>query len=553
MSASRNRAAAALLALGLAAAAPAIAYAQSRVQTLDLASGIDPAAAGAIDPSAAELPASLWSGSARAEVSGLVRDLPPRLKSPALHDLVRRVLAVGAPPPPGPAVPPGFAEGRADALFAMGDPELAANLLAAIPKTQRNEAADLLLLDAALLGSDRALACTVARDRAGRSDDMTFAKTAAFCEALTGDRGRAEFAAALVAERAPDDAAFFQLLDLATGAASKPGPAVDKLSSATPLHLAMLRAVNLPPPGLPDADSTDGASAAAALAVERMTAIDPSADLDLRLAAAWRALLANAADVDAARQLFLAVGGSARGGPKKSDPPELTIARLLAGAAAAPAGPDRSLALARLLDDGAMLGAAPPVAALARPLLRDLLPLASGPDIGGRVARALLLVGETAQAKRWRASLAAGAAVPGAAEEAERLAELIAIAEGQDSLNVGAPPADQRVALLGRLYAGDPAKLSLLTELRQAVGLPAAAAPPTPPTLDALDAAAAAGRVGETVLRATLLVEAAGARPEDDADARPFRMARAAGALHRVGFEREAGRLAIEAAVAGGL
>ncbi|MEQ9123668.1 MAG: hypothetical protein RIM80_14030, partial [Alphaproteobacteria bacterium] len=66
MSASRNRAAAALLALGLAAAAPAIAYAQSRVQTLDLASGIDPAAAGAIDPSAAELPASLWSGSARA-------------------------------------------------------------------------------------------------------------------------------------------------------------------------------------------------------------------------------------------------------------------------------------------------------------------------------------------------------------------------------------------------------------------------------------------------------------------------------------------------------
>jgi len=552
MSAFPSRAAA-LLALGLAAAAPAAVFAQGGVQTLTLSDSIDAAAAGAIDPSSAELPASLWSGSARAEVSALVRDLPPRISSPTLHDLVRRVLAVGAPPPPGPAVQPGFAEGRADALFAMGDPELAANLLAAIPKTQRGEAADLLLLDAALLGSDRALACTVARDRAGRSDEMTFAKTAAFCEALTGDRGRAEFAAALVAERAPDDAAFFQLLDLATGAASKPGRAVEKLSAATPLHLAMLRAVNLPPPGLPDPDSTDGAGAAAALAVERMTAIDPSADLDLRLAAAWRALRANAADVNAARQLFLAVGGGAKGGPKKSDPPELSIARLLAAAAATPTGPDRSLALARLLDDGAMLSAAPPVASLAQPLLRDLLPIASGPDIGGRVARALLLVGETAQAKRWRASLAAGAAVPGAAEEAERLAELIALAEGRDGRDVAALPPAQRLAVVGRLYADDPSRLSLLTDLRQAVALPAAAAPPTPPTLDALDAAAAAGRVGETVLRATLLVEAAGARPEDDAGARPFRMARAAGALHRVGFEREARRLAVEAAIAGGL
>jgi hypothetical protein len=66
--------------------------------------------------------------------------------------------------------------------------------------------------------------------------------------------------------------------------------------------------------------------------------------------------------------------------------------------------------------------------------------------------------------------------------------------------------------------------------------------------LAGLDAAADAGRRGETVLLATLAVADGG-----PATAAPEALAAAVRALARVGFEDEARRLAIEAAIAHGL
>jgi len=551
MSVFRTRAKRTFAALSLLAAAFASAPAESgSVQSAPLSRSIDPAAAGALDPSAARLPANLWRGSDRAAVVGLIDALPARPSSYVLRDLTRRTIACAAPPPPGATVVPGFAQTRAIALLAMGDAPLAASLLSAIPKTARDEATDRLLLDASLLAQDRSLACTVARDRAGLAEAVVFAKASAFCESLAGDRVRAEFAAALAAERAPDDQAFFQLLDLATGAATEPGRAVKRLKSATPLHLAMLRAVGLPPPGLPKE-----LDAPYALAVERMVAVDPAAALDLRAAAAWRALKANAADLGAARQLLLAVGAS----DSRQTGPAISLAERMAAAAAAAPGPDRALALARLLAKGDELEAGGAVARLATPMTAALLPLASGPDIGGRLARGLLLGGEADRAKRWRDSLERAGAVPGATDEAARLTELIALADGEDSRSFAGVDAALWLGVVSRIYASDQnatgdfaGKVALLSELRAALGLPTAPSQTLAPNagrLEPLEAAAATGRVGETVLRAAILAESADAA----LGSRPHRLARATRALAQAGLHAEARQLAVEAAIAGGL
>ena len=91
-----------LLVLAFAAGLSAHASAQSGiVRTLQLDGGFDPAAAGAIDPSDADLAANLWRGADRADMARLIAGLPARLQSATLADLARRTLAVAAKPPEG--------------------------------------------------------------------------------------------------------------------------------------------------------------------------------------------------------------------------------------------------------------------------------------------------------------------------------------------------------------------------------------------------------------------------------------------------------------------
>lgn len=520
------------------------AHGQGVVQQLTLERDTDPAAAGALDPAAAGLPRALWRGTPRTDAARLVDAAPARYASPTLRGLAERTLAVAAEPPVGVAVTPGFAERRAAALVRMGRVDLAADLLGAVPRDRRSEVTDKLLMDASLMAGDRFNACRVARDQAGRAVDIVFAKTAAFCEALAGDVTRADFQAAMVAERAPKDTAYFQLLDLTTGAATKPGRAIRKLTAPTPLQMAMLRAAGLPPGTL----SNDPADPLM-LARERAIAVDPSAPLDLRADAAWRSLAANAADLPAVRQLFFATAATAG-----KDAPG-RVAKGLAAAAAAPGGPDRALALARLLALGEELGAGPAVAHLARPLLADLLPLASGPDIAVRVAHGLLLAGETDAARRWRASLARAGAVPGATGAAARLLEVLALADGVDLQPFSGAAFELWFSAVDRA----PGKAALLGMLREAVGLPVAPellqaaqgwAPENPMSaieLGELQALARAGQAGAVVLRAVVLAEAS------DVGARPLRLAATAKALDMVGLRAEARQVAVEAAVSGGL
>ena len=526
------------------------AAAQGIVKTLSLDSGIDPAAAGALDPGAAALPSSLWQRSERAEVARLIATLPARVTSPTLADLARRVLAVASTPPEGAAILPSFAVTRGAALLKSGQVALAARLLDAIPRSGRTEGSDLLYLHAALLTLDQSGACAVSRTRGGRAKAIDFAKIAAFCEALAKNRARADFGAALVAERAPDDAAYFQLLDIATGVVDSPGKAIAKLNAPTLIHRAMMRAVGLAPPGLPDVNE-----AGQAVSVEIMIAIDPAAPLEMRRDAAWRALKANAADIDSTRQLFLAANADA-----KDRSTSAVIAGLFSKSAAAVPGPARALAIALLLDAGAKAGAFIPTAVLARPMMVDLLALASGPDITGRIARGLLLAAESRAAYLWIVSLKASIPFPGSIEATARLTALLAISEGYNEQPFVGAVAIHWLDAINRAYPeGVVERAALLSVLRRAVGLdvpPAIAGAaqaftrvPAVSTLALLplQTAAQEGRIGETILRAIHLAEG------QVSGSRPFRMAHAAAALSEIGFYNEARLLATEAAIAGGL
>ena len=541
-----------LLVLAFATGLSAHASAQSGiVRTLQLDGGFDPAAVGAIDPSDAELAANLWRGADRADMARLIAGLPARIQSATLADLARRTLAVAAKPPEGAKTAPGFAESRAEALLAIGQADLASRLLAGIPKSSRSEAADVLLLNASLLARDNAGACAVARGRAATSGALIFAKMLTVCEALSGDTARAELGAGLLAEQGPNDPAFFELLDMMTGAVSAPGRAVAALKTPSPLHLSMMRALSVPPPALPPLDAMPAEIARLQVAKEQMIAADPSASPTIRMEAAWRGLRAGAADYEQSRQLFFALGGKVPGG---------SVARHYAAAASANDGPDKTIALARLLLAGKSDGGYSAAAELAHPMLRDLLALASGPDIALRIGRGLLTAGEPKAAMNWLRSLDGAGKVPGAMNAAARLAALVSLAEGQDVRPFDGPRAVLWiVAINGQDTASAPAKAALMAKLRRAVGLPvplslagaaqAYASGNAPSTLELLplQTASADMRVGETVLRALHLVEV------DTAGDRAHRLAEAAQALSTAGLYEDARFLALEAAVEGDL
>ncbi len=541
-----------LLVLAFSAGLSAHATAQtSIVRTHQLDVGFDPAAAGAIDPSDADLAADLWRGADRADMARLIASLPVRIQSATLADLARRTLAVAAKPPSGAEIAPGFAETRAEALLAIGQADLASRLLAGIPKSNRSEAADVLLLNSSLLASDNAGACAVARGRAATSGALIFAKMLTVCEALAGDTARAELGAGLLAEQDPNDAVFFELLDMMTGAVSAPGRAVTALKTPSPLHLAMMRALSVPPPVLPPLDTTPADIVRLQVAKEQMIAADPSASAALRIEAAWRALRAGTGNYEQSRQLFFALGANAPGG---------SVARHYAAAAAANDGPDRAISLARLLLAGKTDGAYSAASELAQPMLRDLLALANGPDIALQIGRGLLTAGEPKAALNWLWSLDVPRKVPAAMDAAARLAALISLAEGQDTRPFDGPRAVLWVAAInGQEMASAPSKAALMAKLRSAVGLPvplwlAGAAQaytmssgPSAFEILPLQNAAADKRIGETVLWALHLVEV------NTAGDRAHRLAAAAQALSAVGLFEDARFLALEAAVEGDL
>jgi hypothetical protein len=501
---------------------------------------------------------AIWAGSDPRLVLDLLERLPVRTANPALRALTRRLLASGGPSPPGEEGRPLGV--RVRGLLAMGELDTALALLHRLPAGQGGEALERLAVEALLLAGDAAVACARGGDAAAGFRAAFWTKLTVLCRLRAGERAAAGLALELLREQAgreppggeADDPAFFALagtaLDAGGGApgGGPPPPLPEAGAPPSPLHLALMREARLPVPGEPPERH----------APEHLAAIarDPATPSARRVAAAERAAALGALPPDGLAAAYAAAADLAAG------PIEAAAVAGLAGAPAGRArlyhalhgggpppawGPEAVGAVWRAIDDPRLR---PLLARLLAAPLADLPPAAGAGSAGAVLG--LLALGRAGDAAAWWRPAA----------DPPPLAALLALARGE------AP--DSAAAVAGWREVGPPfegAETRLLA-LFEGLGTPVpepvwralldgggpegdGAADAAPPPADAagpwlrLRHAAPAGRVGEAVLSGLLLLDG---RPEL---AHPAALADVLAGLRRVGLEREARAVALDAAL----
>ncbi len=487
----------------------------------------DPSDKGTLAEGDGGLGGELWGDADYATIAELMAEMPAAPPSPAMNDLIRRVLLTGAKPRDADDSGPTLYDLRTARLLEAG---LVRDLVALLDLgDERSGDAFARPAGYLLAGRDRE-ACAAQREEAA---DAAALQLRAYCQIVAGDGAAAALSADLARVKGASDPAFFALVaHLADGA---PLDAAT-LSGLTPVSLALARRTKaaLTPAAL------DGATpgVAAALAASKAT---PS---QLRLAAAERAAREGALDHAALLDLVLAAK------PAKGDASGLALvrtairteglaprARAIGAALDFAASHDRVALYAQLLARAAW--ETPPSAALA--------PHADA------VTRVLALSGRGDRIADWLNF--ADAMEPGLADELTVRLALAAptkdrAARAADALTRLAARAAADPALGARVivYAGTlealghvipPAAQTLLSASPQIAG--GAGRVET-----AELAAAARGRnVGETILRVLVLLG-----PGGPAKAHPASVIEAVAALSAVGLGREASAIALEAVLA---
>lgn len=478
----------------------------------------------------------LWRGSERATVARLIADLPAPLRSPALHDLARRVLLTAAAAPAGAWEGDTLATLRIGRLMALGDAPSATRLLAQTAAGERPEALARVELEALLLVHDNAGACAATRSGFARQPSPDWHKALVYCRILSGDQGAAQLGVDLIREQGHVDRPFFTLVDILTGQGDT---GLASLASPSALHLAMLRVANKPVP----ADAVPSAGPAHLATIAR----SPNATIAVRLDAAERALSINAVAPGLARQLY----GTPEAALRPPNDERGGRARLYQRAMAEASPATRAGLIADLLAQLEQAGHIQ-AARVAAPLLAELTPTPELADFAPRALRAALAAGLADDAGRWFAVLG----TPEARATAAALLQLSSPARAP-AWPAGAIAAMERAhgpAYRRRLVTfaalaeglGD----TLPPEARLALGgdLGPTAALPAPGIWFGLATAPGAGRKGETVL---YVVSALGQMEAKNWS--PVVLHAAIRALKTIGLESEARQLAVEAALAGGL
>ncbi|MCM0021995.1 MAG: hypothetical protein NBV67_18560 [Tagaea sp.] len=507
------------------------------------------------------LPADAWSGTARALAERLVRELPAPLASAPAREMAIRLLASTLASPAGEARA-SLTALRARKLGELGDTARAEALAARVPAREIDEGLLRARLDAAWLAGRNDEACAAARDALARLRHPDFQKSLMFCQALAGDRQRAEMGLTLLRDQGvPEDANFVSLL-LAQGGDGR-GVRLDNPRALTPLGFAMLRGAKMAPP----ADLALSDSPALLVALAAVEGLAP----ELRLAAAERA---EAFGAFAPADLAKLYGELPLTPPQLADP--AAFARTDGGprgraalfqAAKAAQGGARLDALQRLWRHGRERGGYATLARTSLDLLADIGPAPEHAAHAPDAARALMLAGRIDDAREWL-RFASAARIGGGQAEEDRHAALwvVAILAGLEwpvtddaraflswreaTTRADARAAPGRVALGATLLAGvghlPPggafAAFPETTLARAPVALP------HPAVWTALHQAAVAGRTAETI---ALSAQALGA--EGPAGAAPQTLLAVLDALRAVGQDETARALALEAAIAAGL
>lgn len=533
---------------------------------------IDPSAIGTLDDANGGLGAALWEGTSRALVSALMPRLPDASRSPALKGLRHRLLLSAARPPLGDGSPGDLLAMRLARLDAAGDLQGLSALVRRIGPEVVDKAVMRMRLDVLLLAGDLPAACAEARAALQRENDPYWLKAAAFCRVLDGDGAGASLAVDLLREDGVDDAVFFTLMEtLLAGQRGAEEPlAIATMARLAPLHLAMLRTAEQPIPL--------GAIVDAPPLLLQAIATAPGTPVNTRLQAAEAALASGAIDAatvaaiygavdydEAARKMALERGN----GDFADHPASLLYQAILA----APDMAGRLAGLDTVWRRARRDGTLPFAAGIYRQAIETIEPAPGLVADAAEICRALLLDGNIGRVIEWYAVVRRQAA--GGDLDATRalldIWPLIQIADGAQTL----PFSPQILDLWwqgqqGETEAERKRRGTLLFSLLDAfdydippalwIGLlqtsgaadDGSDAPATTvadyPLWRQMVLAGQGGRRGEAVLGALVLMGDKGPLAAD-----PTVTGSVVAGLRAVGLADDARRLALEAAVAGGL
>ena len=223
--------------------------------------------------------------------------LPSRIRSPAMRNLMQRLLLTQAVAPKRVNVQPGLLALRVGALFASGDLKSALALISSTSSRPTEEYLARIGIDGRLFGNDTAGACQMIRAYSNEFKGVYWQQAIAFCLAMAGKTAEAALMSDVLAERSSAiHPAFFAAMERLSGAAP---PRVESLSGPSALILSLMRSAGL---ALPE-DITEKASPAALRAI----ALSPNAALDIRLTAAEEAVEVGVLDRETLVEIYNAV------------------------------------------------------------------------------------------------------------------------------------------------------------------------------------------------------------------------------------------------------
>lgn len=518
---------------------------------------IAPDAAGVLNDVQGGFGAEMWRGTRRAVVEALLPRLPVNATSPAMRDLMRRLLLSEAAVPEGEAGETRLITLRINRLGAMGDLIGVNDLLNATPGRGDDESLMRIEADARFLTNDNARACALATSQISRRQSNYWQKSFIFCQALAGQHGPAALGVALLRETGEKDPVFFALVDAVAAGGEV---TIDSMPDPSPLHLAMARVAKAQLPADVIASNNPGTL--------RTIAISPNAPVELRLEAAERAEAAGALPVDDLRQLYTSVPFSAEDlanpfSKAEAEAGALSRALLYRTALVQTVPTAQAEAVTLALELAREGGRYVSTVRAFMPVLKRIPASAELAWFALEAVRALIATGEHQAARSWFALLRNKAAF----DEASALAlvslmPLARLAGSEEAKEWS----DERITAwweAERGRDGAPARAARLYTLFEALGEPVAArlwedlltgpqratvVMPRPALWYGLEAAARQLRKGETVLLSLLALGDGG-----PAQADPIVLRRVLGALGVVGLEASARALAVEAAVAAGL
>lgn len=516
----------------------------------------DPESGGVLDPDNGGFGANMWDGISRATVQRLLPSLPVRAPSPAMRDLMRRLLLSVSRAPGGEGSGASLIALRAERLAAMGDAQAMNQLLDTAPSQQGDESMARTRVNGLLLSGDVTGACEQVSHRIREYTTEYWQQAFVFCQAEEGKRDQARLSLALLREGAADkQQTFFQVASVLVGDSTKE---IAAGGDVTPLVLAMLKSAKQPIP----AEIAESADPPVLLSISG----NAGAEWAVRLAAAERAEAIGLMPATALAKLYSEVSfsseqvdnalSSARneGGP-------MARALLYQATAKQSVPAARAEVLQEALDMARADGLFATSARVNAPLLQDILPAAELMWLVSDAGQALFVANDCGGGTAWY-ELAANASAShetDAVRAAALLWPLVILCDAQT--HIASDPAAVRKWLAAmeesdgenwRARAG--LMLGLLNSVGKLLDLadwqvaiePGGKEAPVPDAALwlALRDAADADYVGATVLFALLAIGNGGPQK-----AAPIVVNAAASGLDAVGLNGVARRLAIEAAV----